>query len=116
MRLRIIDVPAGEAPAEIRQAWVGLTLPLMAGETKARAFKTNGGVLTGARSTLGAFWRLVTARSARTHGYLVPAARAIQILEDANPSAASWWKEYAPHAIEMNKGFVFNAECGETIE
>jgi hypothetical protein len=29
-RVRIVQIPSGEAPEHIRKAWVGLTLPLAA--------------------------------------------------------------------------------------
>ncbi|HEY7315037.1 MAG TPA: hypothetical protein VH643_37170 [Gemmataceae bacterium] len=46
MFVRIIATPPGEAPEEIRQAWLGLELPLAAGETGPHNVPT-GGVLSG---------------------------------------------------------------------
>jgi hypothetical protein len=44
--IRIIATPSGEASEEVRRAWIGLELPLAAGETGPRTVSI-GGVLTG---------------------------------------------------------------------
>src|SRR5437773_6445609 len=48
-RVRIISAPPGEAPADIRRAWVGLTLPIV-GRGPMTGF--GSGVLTGPKSIL----------------------------------------------------------------
>src|SRR5579871_3824738 len=74
--IRIIAIPPGEAPEEVRRAWVGLVLPLAKrarGPLLARGF----GVLTGQREL--------------THGYAVRSRQAVEILSRHAPEAAEWW-------------------------
>ena len=61
MFVRIIATPPGEAPEEVRRAWVGLELPLAAGETGPHTTPV-GGVLTGAHTFLGRLFKLLTGR------------------------------------------------------
>jgi hypothetical protein len=97
--IRIIDVPPGEAPEEVRRAWVGLVLPLagrMRGPLLARSF----GVLTGRTQTV--------------HGYAVPAGRAVEILSRHAPEAARWWTSSVPQLLGPRRLFIFHAEvCRE---
>lgn len=51
MKIRITDIPGGEAPLEIRRAWVGLVLPLAPGEDGPRTPRT-AGVLSGPKRLL----------------------------------------------------------------
>src|SRR3989475_2155791 len=81
-RVRIISAPPGEAPADIRRAWVGLTLPIV-GRGPMTGF--GSGVLTGPKSILELLWRLVTFRMQVHEGYAVDVATAIDILAKARP-------------------------------
>ncbi len=75
--IKIVDVPPGEAPQQVREAWVGLVLPLALPD-KRRSLGT--GVLTGPKTPLTRFlWRL-TGRHTQTIGYLVESAVAISLL------------------------------------
>ena len=56
-RIRIVAVPAGEAPQWVRETWVGIELPLAL--RQAHNVHTFG-VLSGPRSFLAALWRLLT--------------------------------------------------------
>ncbi|HXU00514.1 MAG TPA: hypothetical protein VN903_05955 [Polyangia bacterium] len=49
MQIRIIDTPPGEAPIEIRNAWIGIVLALVAGESGPRPVIVSG-VLSSFRS------------------------------------------------------------------
>jgi len=89
-RIRIVRVPAGEAPKEVRQAWVGLVLPC----------EPIVGFGRGPEYNL-----LSQTRRVRTYGFRVPQDLAIEALERVTPEAARWWREHGfPHP---NMNFVF---------
>src|SRR5262245_31416390 len=78
-RIRIVRVPEGEAPLEIRQAWVGLVLPC----DPYLGYPASGGeqgVCTGRKS------------ARNRYGFGVPQDQAIAVLDIENPQAAAWWR------------------------
>jgi hypothetical protein len=107
--IRIIATPPGEAPEEIRRAWIGVRLPLLVFHKQAKDWRS-AGVLTGPKSFLARFSGLFSGRFQRHHGYAVSVVEAISALEAANPAAAKWWRENTPHAVRPGKAFVFAAE------
>jgi hypothetical protein len=110
MFVRIIATPPGEAPEEVRRAWVGLELPLAAGENGPRTIPV-GGVLTGARTFWGKLFKLLTGQRRYGHGYVVDAAQALVLLAERAPWAAQWWRECAPHCWQPGFLFLFPAAC-----
>jgi hypothetical protein len=113
MFIRIIETPPGEAPEEVRQEWVGLDLPLAAGESGPRMV-SGGGVLSGPRSFLGILLGLLTGRMQPAYGYIIDAPQALVLLAEKSPWAAQWWRECAPHCWELHYRFIFPAEvCTE---
>lgn len=92
--VRIIRTPIGAAPLEIRQKWVGLSLPL-AHPTTVKA--TVAGVLTHCPET--------------GDGYLVNAEAAVKILSATSPSAASWWRENYLRKVPRGTNLLFDATC-----
>lgn len=113
--IRIVDVPPGEAPLEVRQAWVGLVLPLAQRNSKAKRIPILG-VATGPKGRLGMLWRLLSFRFSLMEGYEVNVIAAVDILANANPPAATWWRQNAPHLFEPWRRFVFPATCCEPTE
>ena len=111
--VRIIDTPPGEAPLEIRQAWIGLQLSVL-GKRPIRYL--GSGVLTGPKNFFQTLLYLITFRLAIHSGYVVPADRAIEILAAAHPEAARWWREHAPHSLRAGRKFLFAPECCEYLE
>ena len=111
--IRITSVPPGEAPLEIRQAWVGLVLPLY--RTHARTYFTSG-VLSRPRGTLGILRHLLAFRYKLERGYAVSSLAAIAVLEGANPAAARWWRENAGYGENVRRYFLFADDCCEQIE
>lgn len=111
--VKIVRPPLGEAPDWVREAWVGLVLPL-----KEPTLQTvpSAGVLSGPRSELGCLWATLTGQRVTTTGYLTPAARAIEILERAQPKAAAWWRENAPKFLREEAEFLFDAPACERVE
>jgi hypothetical protein len=112
MEVRIVVVPPGEAPAWVRECWVGLVLPLDDGESGARSVRTCG-VLTGPKTLLQAFWHLLTGRFVRQHVYIIDALEAIEILADHAPDAAEWWEGSA--YVQPGRKFAFPAEVCEEL-
>ena len=111
MDVRIISTPAGEAPEDVRKAWVGLVLPLAVARAQTRQ---TTGVLTRPKTFLGLLLALLFGRTQRQTGYIVDAHRAVDILEKHAPAAAKWWRENAGPAIVPGKRFLFAAEsCQE---
>src|SRR5438046_8922839 len=106
-RVRIRSAPPGEAPADIRRAWVGLTLPIV-GRGPMTGF--GSGVLTGPKSILELLWRLVTFRMQVHEGYAVDVATAIDVLAKARPDAAAWRRPAATHIFRRGPRIVFSRD------
>jgi hypothetical protein len=108
--VRIVSVPPGEAPVEIRESWVGLELPLKRSNPQRYL---GSGVLSGPRNTLQMLAHLVTFRLKMHTGFVVPSLIAVEILEKTQPGAARWWRENAPHVVRPRRYFLFPTECCE---
>ena len=113
MKIRIIDVPPGEAPASIRKCWVGLNLPLAEGEEGPRLVRT-WGVLSAPRTLMEALWRRLLGRYNWEQGYIVDAPKAIRILERHAPEAADWWYDNTAF-WKHGARFVFTADVCEEV-
>ena len=113
MRVRIVDVPPGEAPEDVRQSWVGLSLPVAAPYPSADVVPCYG-VLTGPRTWLGHLWRRVTGRTPACQTcYFVWVDDAIAELAVAAPHAADWWRENTPDLIGVGQLFGFPVQVCE---
>ena len=113
MNIRIINIPPGEAPDEVRAAWVGLVLPVTG--SGRGSFQTVG-VLTRPKSWIGLLIACLLGRTTREEGYRVEACKAVEILSAQSASAAQWWREHAALSIRPGALFVFAAEvCQEVI-
>lgn len=102
MKIQIIATPPGEAPIEIRKAWVGLELPLIAGDVGPVRALTKG-VLTGPKTVLLALIALLFGKTKVVTGFRVDAANAVGLLEQSAPDAARWWRTHAPHLFERGR-------------
>ena len=110
MDIRIIKRPRGEAPEYIRDAWVGLLLPVASGcdrPVNGRGF----GVLSMPKSWLGRRFKRLFGDVPRRRGYPVETAKAVALLERTNPTAAAWWRTNAPHLFRPGLILFFDAEC-----
>ncbi|EJM98886.1 hypothetical protein [Phyllobacterium sp. YR531] len=114
----ITSVPQGDAPLEIRKAWVGLTLPL-------HEFSRHGPVSMPAISVLAAsedIWLKVKRKFGWTYkaenwwGYVVPSDQAIHILEASSPIAAQWWRKNTPGLLLAGDTLMFDANCCKPLE
>jgi hypothetical protein len=100
--IRIVAVPPGEAPEFVRRAWVGLELPVIAGQVHA-AHGVALGVLT---------QQSVDAPAS----YAVDGKTAIAILQSAAPEIAAWWRQNAPAAVARGYQLIFPAEVCERLD
>lgn len=102
MLIRIISVPEGEAPEEIRKDWVGVVLPVS---------RTSG------LGPAGAFIRKGVESGqfiSSANGYAVLTADAIRALELAGKTgAASYWK--ARKMLVATDELIFRQEEGQII-
>jgi hypothetical protein len=95
--VRIVAVSPGPAPEEVRRAWVGLVVPLAAGETGPRPAKTAGA-------------------AEEKVGYVVDSHRALKVLEANAPAAAAWWKKNAPAYLQPGRSLLFPPEVCQEVE
>jgi hypothetical protein len=91
--IRVVSIPPGEAPEEIRREWVGLELPLVHGAAQPQPLAVQG-VLTH------------TPGSVMT-GYAVDGRRALRLLASHSPAAAEWWRTNARHVEQANYLLIF---------
>jgi hypothetical protein len=100
--LRILRVPPGEAPEEIRRAWVGIELPLRRGETQPNPLWSVGVLSQQGPATLT--------------GYAVEGRAAVAALAREAPEAAWWWRTHAPHVVATGYRLFFPTEVCERLE
>ena len=115
--VRIIATPAGEAPLSVREAWVGLLLPLKKKykpvPTKIPVF----GLLTAPKSVIGQIIALILGRyDGFKEVYLVDSVGAIEVLKTKDAEAAQWWLVHAPHTISPRKSFGFEVDVCELAQ
>jgi hypothetical protein len=93
-RVRVFDVPPGEAPLWVRQAWVGVELPTVRRQPRAvPSFQ----VLSGSHVEPGL-------------GYEVPGPAAVAAVSAVNPAAAEWWRANVPGVLDPRYTLVFPAD------
>jgi hypothetical protein len=100
-RIRIIATPPGEAPEEIRRAWIGLELSLVGNGEQPRTLSADG---------------VLTYRPAGVvTGYVVDGKKAIALLASHSPQAADWWRENAPPVTKSGSLLMFPADVCERL-
>jgi hypothetical protein len=112
--IRIIACPPGEAPQAVREAWIGLELPLLPGRLGHRRGWLTTGVVSGPRT----WWRrvigILTGRVQAHSGYAVNGLEAIKVLALKDPHAATWWRDNCGHLLDGKRHLVFPLEvCQE---
>ena len=107
--IKILITPPGEAPLNVRRAWVGLVLPFAEGRYAQATKLGTWGVLSGPKSYFGRLVAILLRRYKMEYGYAVEAITAVEILESTNPQAAQWWRENAPHVLQPGRRFMFAA-------
>lgn len=111
--IRIIAIPPGEAPQEVREAWLDLTLPLPDGSKGTRRTWNVVGVLSGPKSYFTGCLAFLFGKFDRKDGYAVNGAAAVAELEKKNPPAAAWWRQNAAHCLEPSRMLVFPKDVCE---
>jgi hypothetical protein len=114
MKIRIKSTPPGEAPENIRQAWIGLEIPVPPRFAERRNV-FGVGVLSGPTTWLGQLIAILMGRAQRESGYVVEARVAVDLLSIRSPEAADWWRQHAPQLIAPGKYLLFAAEACEEI-
>jgi hypothetical protein len=99
--IRIISAPPGEASSSIREAWVGLELPL------AKA-KDQGKKLAG--------MEVLSWKQNCTTGYAVDGRVALERLAAHSPEAAAWWRENVPLVLDPGFQFIFHVESCQMLD
>jgi len=114
-RVRIIAVPPGDAPAWVREQWVGLELPLAQGSTAASRGRT-AGVLSGPKSFLGVLATLLRGGYQQRSGFKVNVMQALAVLDLRSPEAAQWWRTNAPHLVKPSRFFLFSEHVCKVVQ
>ena len=114
--VRFISVPPGEAPLNVRRAWVGLVVPLDTRFGNQPRQVSVFGVVTGPRDLLVRLWDVLTGKAPKVDGFILPARQCVDLLEGKDPKAAAWWRENAPHMLAPGKFFVFAADACEVLD
>ena len=111
-QIRIVRRPEGEAPEWVRDAWIGLVIPLVI----EHSIETKGsGVLSGPKNRLSEWLYFKLGRGRPTSGYVVYADRAVDILAVTQPEAASWWRREAAYFVRPGAQFVFDLPACEPV-
>jgi hypothetical protein len=108
--IEIVSLPKGDAPADLRRAWIGLRLYAPFGLQQQIAV---AGVLR--HSLIRRIWSHITGRYGLWDGYLVNAEEAIRRLASRDPDAAAWWRSNTPHLLQEGQGLIFEADCGADL-
>lgn len=111
--ITFISPPPGQAPDEVRRAWVGVTVPVTTHEARLLDRVPVVGVRSGPYGFWRTLWGIVTRRVETWRGYSIESRKCLAHLRDRAPDAAAWWAENAPRFLEPRRCFVFPAECCE---
>ena len=110
MHIRIVRRPDGEAPESVREAWVGLVLPVVSDLQESVNLRTSG-VRSGPRNVFSSLVFVLLRRGTKKRGYAVDTAEALDILEKKNSAAARWWRTNAEHLVRLKKALLFQEDC-----
>jgi hypothetical protein len=111
--VRVVRRPEGEAPEWVRDAWIGLELPLLDAEPHTAMTM---GVLSTPRTRLGWWWAGLRGRHQRITGYAVPADVAVRLVEARNPTAAIWWRANVGWSVRPGAAFLFDLPACERVD
>jgi hypothetical protein len=90
-------------PDEIKQAWIGLTLPL-----SELAF-----ILPRKHKfTINANGKITEVEQL---GFWVETIIAVNVLRKTNPTAAKWWEDNKPELLQPAKSFIYNCKCCKEV-
>jgi hypothetical protein len=110
--VRIVRRPDGEAPEWVRDAWIGLELPLACPEP----ITTRGfGAVTGPRNAVSELVQSLLGRWKPVSGYIVPAFEAVELLSRQSPEAAAWWRCQAKFLVSEGRTLLFDTPACERV-
>ncbi|MBI2760956.1 MAG: hypothetical protein HYX51_05975 [Chloroflexi bacterium] len=109
-----MGMPPGDAPENIRRAWIGEILPVAGRERGMHAWGGHG-VLFGPRTILGDLARRLRGRPVHDGGFVVDARVAIQLLAERSPDAARWWIENTPRLFRPGYVLWFAPEACQEL-
>ena len=114
--IRITSVPDGPNPLPIREAWIGLDLPLFYPE---QVEPLPIEIINAVGDWDVWYWRLLIrlgwVKREQWNGFYVNSAEAIKILASAKPEAADWWCKEAPWMTQPGRALVFPAKCCSVV-
>jgi hypothetical protein len=115
--IRIIATPPGEAPTHIREAWIGMTLPLAEIPHPQPSYWRTVGVLRKDQGWFSTLKRLFRSSLVEQPipSYVVSVLVAMEALRAHSPSAVDWWERHTPHLMNPGSMFCFDASCCEEI-
>jgi hypothetical protein len=108
MDIRIVKRPNGEAPEEVRDAWIGLLLPVLPRYSR-MIERRSVGVRARPRTWLGMWFKSLS--RPRKRGYPDDTTAAIDLLASVNASAAAWWRTNTPDLFKPGRCLFFDDEC-----
>jgi len=115
-KIRVISAPPGEAPQYIRDAWVGVALPLPPPPyDRPRKYLTTG-VLSGPKNLMARVVAVIFGRCVLSEGYAIDTRSAIEALAETNPQAARWWEDNTPHLTKPGRRLVFPTDVCKVEE
>ena len=110
-QVKIVATPPGEAPKRIRDAWIGVVLPIKGDRPNKRL---GYGVKSGL--TIWFVIKVFLGWVKPIQGYSVDAAKAVDILSQTAPDAAQWWRKNASNALEPGMLLIFNQEVCQEVD
>ena len=111
--IRIVDLPPGKAPVEIRSKWIGVELPIAPADMHQTYMAS---LLTSPKCYLGIFVASRENDFLANGAYFVSGPDALEILATTTPETAKWWRKNAPHFQKAHCAFLFSAACCEPME
>jgi hypothetical protein len=120
IQIKIVAAPQGPNPLWVREAWIGLYLPVLEGHHQPQRYfvlpDRAGYQAVGWKGYVFSLLCWLTGQMRVTEGYPVPSARAIEILAISRADAALWWKENAPTMLRAGMVFIFDLPSCERDE
>lgn len=114
-KVRITATPPGEAPQEVREAWVGLELPIALGTVAGRHLALTSGVLSAPRSFWERLFHFFTGQMRVKLGYPVVAKEAVDLLALTRPDAAMWWRSNCAPMLDGKRLFLFPSHVCQPV-
>ena len=116
----LIATPPGEAPLEVRAAWVGVALKIVPGnDAKPRRYDVVGihAKVGGLGWKIRKFLHLPQRGQEVWLGYEVELLHAVRALEAAGRTeAALWWTTNVPHLLRPGQTVIFPASSCQLVE